>query len=177
MNEREGPVIDPAFRYEFDPGLRSGHSLDVAPPENGILPHELARLSEREAQEKAMHDRDLAERRALKGLADDLEAQQAQLETEYPHGIPKGKQLKSPSKRVMEATVAEYEEQTHTMRDHLAKCRPVCGGYSDEARKNLASSAMDYNLRVLKEREAAKRMHGKPPSTTQVSPWHNGQIY
>lgn len=101
---------------------------------------------------------------------------QAALEIEYPHGIPRAKQLKSPAKRVMEATAQAYEEQSHAMRDHLANCRDVCGGYSDQARRRLAASAMDYNLQVMQEKEAEKRK-GHTPTSGQINPWRNGAIH
>ena len=108
-------------------------------------------------------------------LAEERAALQAALEIEYPHGtvalltptppspppflltppavhrgIPRAKQLASPAKRVMEASAAAEEEKSHAMRDHLAQCRPVGGGYSDVARRSLAARAMDYNLQVMR---------------------------
>ena len=77
----------------------------------------------------------------------------------------------------LDAALAQaYEEQSHAMRDHLANCRDVCGGYSDQARRRLAASAMDYNLQVMQEKEAEKRK-GHTPTSGQINPWRNGAIH
>jgi len=67
-----GPQMDPHFRFEFDPGLRSGHVLDTPPVESGIFPHELAQMqdtgAQMELQVQAQRLEELAERAAYRSL-------------------------------------------------------------------------------------------------------------
>jgi len=72
----------------------------------------------------------------------------------------------------MEKQVIAYEAETHSAASHMANAKDVTSGYSKEQRRNMATSAMNYNLEVIRQKQEASRVHGHVPTSGQINPWH-----